>query len=72
MTKVSLYAAKSEAEYWRRQPYLARLAALEQIRIEYNQWKYNAQPGFQRVYSIKKNKQASGRAQDIADLENLK
>ena len=29
-----------------------RLEALEQIRQEYHQYKYNAQPRFQRVYTI--------------------
>ena len=28
------------------------LATLEQIRREYHQWKYNAEPRLQRVYSI--------------------
>ena len=65
---------KTDAAYWRSLPPEARIAALEQIRTEYHRWKYHAEPRFQRVYSIenlKKNKKASGRAQDIADLENL-
>ncbi len=40
--------------YWQTQSYQARLAALEEIREEYHSWKYNAQPGLQRVYSIVK------------------
>ena len=40
--------------YWQAQSYQARLAALEQIRQEYHRWRYGAQPGFQRVYSIVK------------------
>jgi hypothetical protein len=42
----------NEAAYWRNQTYAARLTALEQIRQEYQRWKYHAQPGFQRVYTI--------------------
>ena len=52
--KTRLGEKKSDAAYWRAQPYQDRLAALEQIREEYHRWKYNAQPGFQRVYSIVK------------------
>jgi hypothetical protein len=50
VTKTSLKAPKTDTAYWRTQPYTVRLAALEQIRQEYHQWKYNVQPGFQRVY----------------------
>ncbi|MEM8638917.1 MAG: hypothetical protein AAGG51_08910 [Cyanobacteria bacterium P01_G01_bin.54] len=42
----------SERDYWQQQTPLQRLAALEQIRREYHQWKYNAEPRLQRVYSI--------------------
>jgi len=52
VTKARLGQEPKDNLYWRTQPYQARLAALEQIRQEYNQWKYHAQPGFQRVYSI--------------------
>ncbi len=37
--------------YWQSQPYENRLAAIEQIRNEYNTWKYGIGQGFQRVYS---------------------
>ena len=46
----------SDYSYWRTQPYAVRLAALEQIRREYAQWKDNARPRFQRVYRIVKRK----------------
>ena len=49
---VPLYEKKGDFEYWQTQSYAARLAALEQIRREYHQWKYGAEPGFQRVYSV--------------------
>jgi hypothetical protein len=52
VTKTSLKSAQSDVAYWRNQPYEARLAALETIRREFHQWKYNAEPGFQRVYRI--------------------
>ena len=52
VTKVRFSDRNKDADYWREQPYQARLAALEQIRQEYHRWKYNAEPGFQRVYHI--------------------
>ena len=50
--KGKLTDKKTDAAYWRKQPYSARLAALEEIRQEYHRWRYGAQPGFQRVYRI--------------------
>ena len=46
----------SDAFFWKTQSYEDRLAALETIRLEYHQWKYNDQPRFQRVYRITKRK----------------
>lgn len=46
----------SDLEYWLSQPPEARLAALEQIRQEYNTWKYGSEQGFQRVYRVVKRK----------------
>jgi hypothetical protein len=54
VTKTRLGEEPSAAAYWRAQTYQVRLEALEQIRQEYHEWKYNAQPRFQRVYSIVK------------------
>jgi len=54
VTKVKLKDKKMDAAYWRNQPYEARLAALEEIRVEYHLWRYGAEPGFQRVYKIVK------------------
>jgi hypothetical protein len=51
-TKDSLYAAKSDAAYWRTRPYRDRLFVLEEIRQEYHRWKYGAKPRLQRVYTI--------------------
>jgi hypothetical protein len=52
VTKTSLKSSTSDVAYWRSQPYTVRLAALETIRREFHQWKYHAEPGFQRVYTI--------------------
>jgi hypothetical protein len=51
-SKVSIHRRKSDFAYWQSQSYQARLAALEQIRREYHQWRYGAEPRLQRVYSI--------------------
>jgi len=42
--------------FWQSKSYEERIDALEQIRHEYNQWRYPAQPGLQRVYKIIKMK----------------
>lgn len=54
VTKVRLGEAKKDFEYWQTQSYQARLDALEEIRREYHQWKYHAEPRLQRVYRIVK------------------
>lgn len=38
--------------FWQSRSHNERLDALEQIRKEYNLWRYNAEQGFQRVYRI--------------------
>jgi hypothetical protein len=52
--KVHFGEEKTDADYWRALPYQARIDLLGQLRLEYNQWKYHAQPGFQRVDKIVK------------------
>jgi hypothetical protein len=42
--------------FWQTQPYERRLATVEQIRQEYNLWKYGSEQRFQRVYKILKRK----------------
>lgn len=42
--------------YWQSQPYIRRLAVIEEIRREYNSWKYGSEQGFQRFYKIAKRK----------------
>ena len=54
VAKVAMKAPKTDAAYWRAQPFTVRLAALETIRKEFIAWKYGAQPGFQRVYTVVK------------------
>jgi hypothetical protein len=44
----------SDFEYWQTGSYQARLAALEEIRREYHQWRYGAEPRLQRVLAIVK------------------
>ncbi len=58
VTKSKLHDQGSDLAYWRSRPYTERLAALEEIRTEYNNWKYtDAEQRFQRVYRIVKLKQ---------------
>jgi hypothetical protein len=47
-----LYQKESDFSYWQTRSRTERLAALEEIRQEYHQWRYGAEPRFQRVYSI--------------------
>ena len=42
----------SDVIFWQSKTYEERLDALEQIRKEYNSWRYNAEQGFQRVYRL--------------------
>lgn len=52
VTKVKVEEQPKDFAYWQSQPYYARLAAVEQIRREYHQWKYGTEPRLQRVCSI--------------------
>ncbi len=52
--KVKLQEQGSDFAYWQTQPPQARLAALEQLRREYNLLRYGAEPRLQRVHSIVK------------------
>ncbi len=46
----------NDFEFWQTQSYEARLAVVEQIREEYNIWRYGSKQGFQRIYRIVKRK----------------
>jgi len=61
VTKVKLGQKKTDADYWRKQPYAARLAALEQIRQEYHGWKDAEEPRIQQVVKIMKAPWSSDR-----------
>lgn len=50
--KMRVEEQSSDFAYWQTQPYAARLTALEDIRRAYIAWKYDTDPGFQRVYTI--------------------
>jgi hypothetical protein len=57
--KISLYQKRNDFTFWQAQPYEARIAALEDIRREYQAWVESSQkrvgnvpPGFQRIYRI--------------------
>ncbi len=59
--KVNLHQQRSDFSYWQKQPYEARIAALEEIRREYHAWLdsqqkelTDVQSRFQRVYRIVK------------------
>ncbi len=51
-TKLNIKTQSSDFAYWQKQPYHKRLAVLEEIRREFHNWKYNAEPRLQRVYTI--------------------
>ena len=46
----------NDFSFWQSRSFEERLGALEQIRKEYNSWRYNAEQGFQRIYRIVKRK----------------
>jgi hypothetical protein len=52
INKYKLNEQPNDFSFWQTKSYEERLAALEQIRREYNLWRYNAEQGLQRVYKI--------------------
>lgn len=52
--KMSLHDQPSDFALWQTQPYVARLAALEEIRQEYHRWHYDSEPRLQRFCRIVK------------------
>jgi hypothetical protein len=52
--KVNIKKQNNDFNYWQKQSYQKRLEALEQIRQQYHQYKYNAEPRLQRIYTIVK------------------
>lgn len=56
VTKTTVQNQPNDVKYWLSQTPEARLAALEEIRVEYHRWRYGAEPRLQRVLSISKPK----------------
>ena len=54
--KIKLTEERSDYSYWVNQSAEARLDALESLREEFNNWKFNDQQGFQRVYRVIKQR----------------
>ncbi len=54
--KIKLTEEKSDYGYWITQSVETRLEALESLREEFNNWKYNDQQRFQTVYRVVKQK----------------
>ncbi len=50
--KLRIPDEKSDFSYWQSQLPQKRIEALENIRTEYNTWKYDTQQGLQRIYQI--------------------
>lgn len=56
--KVGLHDRNDDVAYWRSRTFAERLEALEEIRREYNSWKYtDAEQRFQRVLRVAKLKE---------------
>ena len=56
VNKIKLTEERSDYSYWVNQSIEARLDALESLREEFNNWKFNDQQRFQRVYRVIKQK----------------
>jgi hypothetical protein len=54
--KCKINEQRNDFAFWQSKSCDERLEALEQIRKEYNLWRYNAEQGFQRIYRIVKRK----------------
>ena len=52
--KYKLKEQPNDFTFWQSKSYEERLYELEEIRKEYNSWRYNAEQGLQRVYRIVK------------------
>ena len=54
--KYKISEQPSDFAFWQSKSYDERIDALEQIRKEFNEWRYSAEQRFQRVYRIIKCK----------------
>jgi hypothetical protein len=52
--KYPIASQPRESDYWRTRTGQERLQALEDIRTEYNSWKYPDNPGFEYVCVVRK------------------
>lgn len=52
----NIHDRQNDVAYWLSQPPEARIAAVEELRSQYNQWRYGAQPRLERVYRVVKRK----------------
>jgi hypothetical protein len=71
--KTNLHQQGSDFTDWQARPYAVRSAVLEEILREYQVWEQSTRgdadcAGFDLEH-LKQNKKASGRLQDLADLE---
>lgn len=55
INKIKIKEQKNDFSYWQKLSYQQRLEALEEIRQQYHQYKYNAEPRLQRIYTIVKH-----------------
>ena len=55
--KYKIKEQPNDFSFWQSKSYEERLNALEQIRKEYNLWRYNAEQRFQRIYRVVKRKE---------------
>ena len=55
--KYKINEQPNDFSFWQSKSYEERLDALEQIRKEYNLWRYDAEQGLQRVCRVIKRKQ---------------
>lgn len=54
VNKRKLHEQERDYSYWQSREPADRIEALEQVRCEYHQWRYGAQPRLQRVYKVVK------------------
>jgi hypothetical protein len=54
INKIKIKEQKNDFSYWQKLSCQQRLEALEEIRQQYHQYKYNAEPRLQRIYTIVK------------------
>lgn len=56
VNKYKISEEPNDFSFWQTKSHEERIDALEQIRQEYNEWRYPTEQGLQRVYKIIKRK----------------